>query len=79
MREDDNCNRKGRMRGFFSAVRKVRERFALDDAVRGLVGSGRAFAGFYFLEEPDNSYAEETKEREPAEDIDEGPVSGLTL
>ncbi len=46
---------------------------------RRLVGSGGAFAGFYFFEEPDNSYAEKTKEREPAEDVDEGPVGGLTL
>ena len=49
-----------------------------DDAVMELVGSGWAFAGFYFFEEPDNSYAEKTKEREPAEDVDEGPIGGLT-
>jgi len=35
--------------------------------------------GFYFFEEPDDAYAEETEEREPAEDVDEGPVGGLAL
>ena len=42
-----------------------------------LVGAGGGFAGFYFFEEPDYAYAEETEEREPAEDVDEGPVGGL--
>ena len=44
-----------------------------------LVGAGGAFAGFYFFEEPDDAYAEEAEEREPAEDVDEGPVGGLAL
>ncbi len=43
----------------------------------GLVGSGGGFAGFYFFEEPDDSYTEEAEEGEPAEDVDEGPVGGL--
>ncbi len=42
-----------------------------------LVGSGGRLAGFYFFEEPDDAYAEEAEEREPAEDVDEGPVGGL--
>ena len=46
---------------------------------RDLVGAGGGFAGFYFLEEPDDSYAEETEEGEPAEDVYEGPVGGLAL
>ncbi len=45
----------------------------------GLVGSGGGFAGFYFLEEPDDSYAEEAEEGKPAEDVYEGPVGGLAL
>ena len=44
-----------------------------------LVGAGGRFAGFYFFEEPDYAYAEEAEEREPAEDVDEGPVGGLAL
>src|SRR5580704_5337281 len=43
-----------------------------------LVGSGGAFAGLYFFEEPDDADAEEAEEREPAEDVDEGPVGSLT-
>ena len=41
------------------------------------MGAGWGFAGFYFFEEPDYSYAEEAEQREPAEDVDEGPVGGL--
>src|SRR5271168_871441 len=44
-----------------------------------LVGAGGRFAGLYFFEEPDDADAEETEEREPAEDVDEGPVGGLAL
>jgi hypothetical protein len=44
---------------------------------RDLVCAGGWFAGFYFFEEPDDAYAEEAEEREPAEDVDEGPVGGL--
>src|SRR5229473_2700217 len=43
------------------------------------MGSGGGFAGFYFFEEPDDAYAEEAEEGEPAEDVDEGPVGGLAL
>ena len=43
------------------------------------MGAGGGFAGFYFFEEPDDADAEEAEEREPAEDVDEGPVGGLTL
>ncbi len=42
------------------------------------MGSGGRLAGFYFFEEPDDDDAEEAEEREPAEDVDEGPVGGLT-
>ena len=49
----------------------------VDVVIRGLVGSGRGFAGLYFFEEPDYAYAEEAEEGEPAEDVDEGPVGGL--
>jgi len=42
-----------------------------------LVGSGGAFAWFYFLEEPDDDDAGEAEEGEPAEDVDEGPGGGL--
>ena len=41
---------------------------------KGLVGSGGAFASFYFFEEPDDDYAEKAEQREPAEDIYEGPA-----
>src|SRR5438445_3128032 len=47
--------------------------------MEALVGSGGGFAGFYFFEEPDDAYAEEAEEGEPAEDVDEGPVGGLAL
>ncbi len=43
------------------------------------VGSGGGFAGFDFLEEPDAADAGEEDDGEPAEDIDEGPVEGLSL
>ena len=43
------------------------------------MGAGGGFAGLYFFEEPDDSYAEEAEEREPAEDVYEGPVGSLTL
>ena len=41
------------------------------------MGAGWGFAGFYLFEEPDDAYAEEAEEREPAEDVDEGPERGL--
>src|SRR5438552_4139791 len=46
---------------------------------KALVGSDGGLAGFYFFEEPDDAYAEEAEEGEPAEDVDEGPGRGLAL
>ena len=43
------------------------------------MGSGGGFAGLYLFEEPDDSDAEEAEEGQPAEDVYESPVSGLTL
>src|SRR5258707_2512091 len=48
-------------------------------AVDRSVGAGGGFTGLYFFEEPDDAYAEEAEEGEPAEDVDEGPVGGLAL
>ncbi len=45
---------------------------------RNSVGAGWGFAGFYFFEEPDDAYADEEDDGEPAEDVDEGPFEGLT-
>ena len=44
-----------------------------------LVGACGGFAGFHFLEEPDDDHAEEAEEREPAKNVDEGPCGGLAL
>src|SRR5258707_6906850 len=48
-------------------------------AARQLGGSGGGLAGLYFFEEPGYADAEETEERKPGEDVDEGPVGGLAL
>ena len=60
-------------RVFHSAASRLRSK--MTGSRERLVGSGRRFAGFYFFEHPDGEDAAEAEEREPAEDIDEGPSS----
>src|ERR1017187_1207349 len=43
-----------------------------------LVSSGGRFTGLDLLEQPGDRQADEAEDREPAEDVDEGPESGLT-
>jgi hypothetical protein len=47
------------------------------DGFGGLVSSGGAFAGLHLFEEPNDADAEEAEQREPAEDVNKGPVGGL--
>src|SRR5258708_27634698 len=74
-----------RVSGCFASLRmtaKTTDQFQLRPGCSfqlRLVGAGGGFAWFYFFEEPDDAYAEEAKEGEPAEDVDEGPVGGLAL
>ena len=42
-----------------------------------LVGAGWGLAGLHLFQEPDDADADETEKREPTEDVDEGPESGL--
>src|SRR5580704_16344563 len=41
------------------------------------VGSGWCLAGLHFFEGPDDRDADKTEQREPAEDVDEGPNGRL--
>src|SRR5258708_9952669 len=74
-----------RVSGCFASLRmtaKTTDQFQLRPGCSfqlRLVGAGGGFTGLYFFEEPDDAYAEEAEEGEPAEDVDEGPVGGLAL